>query len=295
MKYLVTGGAGFIGSNLVDVLIANGHQVSVIDNFSTGKKENLNSGARVYQKDTRNYSEIEPLFAGVDGVFHLAAMPSVQFSVENPVESHDINVNGMLNVLTAAWKAKVRRVVYSSSCSVYGDAEVSPQYEDLQPDPNTPYALHKYIGEEYCRLFSFLYGLETVSLRYFNVYGPRMADTGPYSGVIKIFMKQKAAGQPLTITGDGEQSRDLVFVGDIVRANILAMESEKVGSGELINIGTGKAYSVNKIADIIGGPRQYVTARVELRHSLADIQKAKKLLGWQPTISLEEGLRALLG
>ena len=294
MKYLVTGGAGFIGSHLVDALIVKGHQVIVIDNLSTGKKSNLNPRAKFYKKDIHNYKSIKPFFAGMDGVFHLAAMPSVQLSIVHPLESHDINVNGVLNVLMAAKEAGIRRLVFSSSCAVYGDSDGKIlKKENMKAAPKSPYALHKYIGEEYAKLFSDLYGVETVNLRYFNVYGPRMAESGPYSGVIKIFLKQKADGKPFTITGDGKQIRDYVFVEDVARANILAMRSKKAGKGEIINIGSGKNYSVNQLADLIGGPKKYIAPRAEMRHALADISKAKSLLGWQPMISLEKGLKLI--
>lgn len=293
MKYLVTGGAGFIGSHVVDRLIADGHEVAALDNFSTGRKENLNPRAKFFQLDVRDYKSIRPIFDKQDGVFHLAAYPSVQFSIDNPIEAHEVNVTGTLNVLMAAKDAGIRRVVFSSSCGVYGDALVNPQSEELVPAPKTPYALHKYISEKYCQMFNSIYGLETVILRYFNVYGARMSDSGPYSGVIKIFLKQKAAGQPLTITGDGEQTRDFVHVSDIARANILAIQNPKVGRGEIINIGAGQSISVNQLAGLIGGEKKYLPTRIELRDSLADNRRAKELLNWEPKIKFKEGLAQL--
>ncbi|MDP3901437.1 MAG: NAD-dependent epimerase/dehydratase family protein [bacterium] len=293
-RYLVTGGAGFIGSNLVDALIKDGHKVLVIDDLSTGKKENLSPRAEFYQKDIRQLSDIESLFVGVDGVFHLAAVPSVQISIDQPAETHSVNVDGTFNVLMASYKAKVKRFIQSSSCSIYGDSVVFPQREDLPVRPKSPYALHKYINEEYCRIFSTIYGLETINLRYFNVYGPRMPYSGPYSGVIRVFLKQKKANEPLTITGDGEQSRDYVFVGDVVRANMLAMESDRVGAGEIINIGSGQSCTVNQIADMVGGPKKYLPPRIEPRRALADNSLAKKLLDWEPTVSLEEGMAKII-
>lgn len=293
MRYLVTGGAGFIGSNLVDALVADGHEVVVLDNLSTGRRENLNARAKFHQLDLRDYKPIRPIFENIDGVFHLAAYPSVQFSIDQPIESHEVNVTGTLNVLMAAKEAGVKRVVFASSCGVYGDAEVQPQREDTPANPKTPYALHKYISEKYCQLFNSVYDLPTVILRYFNVYGQRMPDSGPYSGAIKIFLKQKSAGHPLTITGDGGQTRDFVHVSDVARANILAMQNPKVGMGEIINIGTGKSIGINQLADLIGGKKKYLPARIELRHSLADNQKAKKLLGWEPKVNFQSGLAEL--
>ena len=291
--YLVTGGAGFIGSNLVDELINQGHRVMIIDNLSTGKKENINQSAQFINADIRNLEEIKPYFNGADGVFHVAALPRVQLSIENPVESNYINVNGTINVLVAAKDAKVKRVVYSASSSAYGNSEILPLKEDMMPCAMSPYGLQKYIGEEYCRIFSLLYGLETVNLRYFNAYGPRMADTGAYLTVIKNFLMQKARGEAMTITGDGEQTRDFTHVRDIVRANIKAMDSQKAGKGESINIGAGKNHSVNQIAAIIGGSYSHIPPRVEPKHTLADISKAKELLDWEPQEDLEEAIKDL--
>lgn len=293
-KYLVTGGAGFIGSNLTDELIKLGNEVVVLDNLSTGKKENLNPRAKFIKADIRNLEEIRPAFEKIDGVFHVAALPRVQFSIENPVETNEINASGALNVLIASRDAKIKRAVYSASSSVYGNTEVLPTCEDIKPNPMSPYGLQKYIGEEYCRLFSLIYGLETVSLRYFNVYGPRMADSGAYLTVIKVFLNQKAAGEPLTITNDGTQTRDFTHIRDVARANILAMQSPNVGKGETINIGAGKNYSVNQIADLVGGEKKYIEPRIEPKHTLADISLAKKLLNWEPKERLEEAIRELL-
>ncbi len=296
-KYLVTGGAGFIGSNLVDELIRLGHKVVVLDNLSTGKRSYLNSKAAFIKGDITKLEKIRPVFKNIDGVFHLAALPRVPLSIEKPIKTHDVNVNGTLNVLIAARDAGVKRVVYSASSSAYGETKTLPQREELKPDPMHPYGLQKYIGEEYCRVFSLVYGMETVSLRYFNVYGPRMADTGAYLSVIKTFLQQKMAGEPLTIFGDGAKTRDFTHVRDVVRANILAMQSKKTREGEVINIGSGKNYSINQIANFIGGskwPKRYLAPRIEAWHSLADISKAKKLLGWTPKEKLEEAIKELL-
>ena len=289
-KCLVTGGAGFIGSNLVDELIKRGDQVTVIDNLSTGKKENINARADFHQLDLRNLNEISPVFRGVDYVFHLAALPRVQYSIENPVETNDVNVNGMLNVLIASRDVGVKRVVYSASSSAYGNQAKMPLREDMSACPLSPYGLHKYIGELYCRVFSEIYGLSTVSLRYFNVYGKRQSLEGAYALVIAIFVRQRLAGEPMAMVNDGEQRRDFTSVVDVVRANILAAESDKVGKGEVMNIGRGKNYSVNELTKMIGGPTQYGEKRIEPFATLADNSLAKKLLGWEPTVDLPEWL-----
>lgn len=291
MKTLVTGGAGFIGSNLVDELINQGNEVIVLDNLSTGKKENLNPKAKLVVADITNLEEIKPHFVGIDYVFHLAALPRVQWSIENPIESHNANINGTLNVMVAARDAKVKRLVYSASSSAYGDSSVLPLKEDLLPMPMSPYGLHKYVGEHYAHLFYLLYGLETVSLRYFNAYGPRMAFSGAYVTVISVFLQQKKEGKKMTITGDGTQTRDFTYVADIVNANILASQSSKVGKGEVINIGAGKNQSVNEIAKMLGGEFEHIAPRIEPHDTLADNSKAKNLLDWQPKVNIEEGIK----
>ena len=221
-KAVVTGGAGFIGSNLVDALIDKGYEVHIIDNLSGGKTENVNARAVFHQKDIRNLVDIMPIISGAEYVFHLAALPRVQYSIEHPQETNDVNVNGLLNVLIAAHKGEVKKLVYSASSSAYGDQPVMPLREEMLAHPKSPYGLHKYVGELYCRLWSEVYGLPTVSLRYFNVYGPRFDAEGAYALVIGKFLKQKAGGKPMTITGDGKQTRDFTHVSDVVRANILA-------------------------------------------------------------------------
>ncbi|MBU1291948.1 NAD-dependent epimerase/dehydratase family protein [Patescibacteria group bacterium] len=293
-RYLVIGGAGFIGSNLTDELIQLKQQVIILDNLSTGKKENINLKAKFVKADIRNLKQISPYFKNIDGVFLLAALPSIQYSIDFPVEANRNNVEGVLNVLEASQKENIKRIVYSSSCSIYGDPNKLPVKETANPDPLSPYALQKYIGEEYCRLFSTIHNLETVSLRYFNVYGPRMDNKGAYTSALSIFMKQKANNQPLTITGDGTQTRDLIHVNDIAKANILAMNSKKVGQGEAINIGSGKNYSINQIAKMISDKIKYISPRIEPHDSLADNSLAKKLLNWQPKMKLEQGIRELL-
>lgn len=293
-KALVTGGAGFIGSHLVDALIKKGFDVVVIDNLSTGKKENIHPRAIFHELDIRDLDKIKPIFNGIDYVFHLAARPRVPYSIEFPYESHTNNALGTLNVLLAARDAGVKKVIYSSSSSVYGDQKALPFHEDMVPDPKSPYALHKLIGEKYCKFFYEFYGLPTVSLRYFNVYGPRISFEGSYILVLGVFLQQKIKGEPLTIDGDGEQSRDFTYVDDVVRANILAVESDKVGKGEIINIGAGDNHSINKIAKLIGGEIIYKDARKgDMRHTMANNKKAKELLGWQPLTNIEQGLEKL--
>ncbi|MDD5071748.1 MAG: SDR family oxidoreductase [Patescibacteria group bacterium] len=289
-KCLVTGGAGFIGSNLADALVERGDEVIIIDNLSAGKKENVNPGAKFHQLDIRNLEEIKPLFKGVDYVFHLAAFPRVQPSIQDPVTFNDININGTLNVLMAAKEAGVKRVVYSASSSAYGDQEKMPLREDMTAKPLSPYALQKYVGELYCRLFRRIYNLPTVCLRYFNVYGKRQPTEGAYCLVIGIFTQQRLRGEPMTIVGDGEQRRDFTSVADIVRANILAAESDKVGNGETINVGRGKSYSVKELAEMIGGPTVNIPPRIEAKESLADNNLARVLLGWEPVVDLPEWL-----
>lgn len=289
-KCLVTGGAGFIGSNLVDELIKRGDEVVIIDNLSTGRKENINPQAKFYEVDMRNLEAIKPLFEGVDYVFHFAAFARVQPSIEDPITANDINLNGTLNILTAARDAKVKKVIYSASSSAYGDQKTMPLREDMPVHTLSPYGLQKYIGELYCRLFFEIYGLPTVSLRYFNVYGKRQLLEGAYCLVMGIFVRQRLAGEPMTIVGDGEQRRDFTSVVDTVRANILAAESDKVGKGEVINIGRGKNYSVNELAKMIGGPTVNMPPRIEPKETLADNSLAKELLGWEPTVDLPEWL-----
>jgi nucleoside-diphosphate-sugar epimerase len=328
-KVLVTGGAGFIGSHLVDALVQEGHPVVVIDNLSTGKKAQVNKRARFLKADIRNLKKIKPYFMGVDWVFHLAAKARIQPSIKDPASTFDHNIIGTLNVLLAARDAGIKRVIYSASSSSYGDQDTLPLYEEMTPRFKSPYSLSKYVGEELCRLFSNLYGLETISLRYFNVYGPRQLLSGAYATVVGIFLKQLKDGKPLTIVGDGSIQRDFTHVSDVVKANVLAAKSNKVGKGEVINIGTGKNYSINEVAamilkkpETVAGPlfkagltagqdikpeiiltsavkinkAVYIPSRPgETRRTLANITKARELLGWKPIISLEEGLAMLMG
>ncbi len=295
-KLLVTGGAGFIGSHLVDRLIAQDHEVVVLDNLSTGKKENLNPQAKFIQCDIADYQKIVPHFAGVECVFHAAALARITPSVKDPLSTNHANVTGTLNVLWAAKNSGVKKVVYSGSSSAYGDQPNSafPLKESLFPKPGSPYALTKLVGEEYCRLFSKLYGLSTAILRYFNVYGERQLTQGAYATVIGIFLLERERGEPLSIVADaGERRRDYTNVSDVVEANILAWEKD-IPPGEIFNIGTGKNYSVNEVAALIGGPVVNIESRPwEYPVTLADISKAKMLLGWEPKIKFEEGIAEL--
>jgi nucleoside-diphosphate-sugar epimerase len=292
----VVGGAGFIGSNLVDALVERGDDVIVVDNLSTGYRANLNPAAPLHEIDIRSASDnLVTALRGREVVFLTAALARVPRSIEDPVGTHEANVTGALRVLKACVDAGVRRVVYSSSSSVYGDQAVLPLTEDMPPNPLHPYACQKYMGEIYARNFHRIYGLETVSLRYFNVYGPRQVLEGAYRLVIGVFMDQRQQGLPLTIHGDGQQTRDFTWVGDVVRANMLAAESDRVGAGEPINIGAGEEVSINRIAELIGGPVVHTPPRgFDERYKRAGILRARELLGWEPKVQIDEGMRRLL-
>ena len=287
MKCLVTGGAGFIGSHIVDRLINDGHEVIVVDNLSTGKEENINPKAKFYHMDIRNLFERD-MIKGVDIVFHLACLARVQPSISEPQLYHDVNVNGTHNLLLACRDSGVKRFVFSSSSSVYGDTEQVPTNEQCSTEPMSPYAIHKLIGEQYCKLYSELYDIETVSLRYFNVYGDRQPTEGAYCLVMGVFAQQRLNGEPMTIRGDGEQRRDFTYVGDVVEANMKAAFSVRTLKGEVINIGNGDNRSVNQIADLIGGDRITVDPVIEPKETLAYIGKAKFFFDWEPTGNLEE-------
>ncbi len=287
---LVTGGAGFIGSNLVDVLIDRGYEVRVLDNFSTGKRENLNIKAKLFEADIRNLDSIRPVFGGVDYVFHTAALARVQPSIEDPITFNDVNIRGTLNVLVASRDAKVKKVIYSASSSAYGDQKEMPLREDMKTNPLSPYGLQKLVGEEYCRVFSKVYGLPSACLRYFNVYGKRQSLEGAYRLVLGIFLSQKMKKEPLSIAGDGKNKRDYTFVGDVVEANILAAESD-IEDGRPFNIGRGRSYSVNEVAEMIGGPVTYTEARIEPRETLADNTLAREVLGWEPKMNLLDWIK----
>jgi UDP-glucose 4-epimerase len=290
-KVIVTGGAGFIGSHLVEALVERGFEVHVVDTLIKGGRDRIPADATLHVVDVRDTDALVPIFSGAVGVFHLAALPSVQYSVEHPVESHSTNVEGTLSVLEAARAAAVGRVVFASSSAVYGNHQTMPLCEDFPTVPVHPYGLHKLIGEQYMQLYASLYGLPTVSLRFFNVYGPRLDPSGPYALVVGRFITQRLAGEPLTIVGDGTQTRDFVHVSDIVRALQWALTSTAVGAGEAINVGTGEALSVNDIASLYGEcERTHLPPRAEPKHSRADITLARKLLGWEPAVTSRDGL-----
>jgi len=293
-KVLVTGGAGFIGSNLTKELVSLEAEVIVIDDLSAGDRQSLPPEATLHQADICQLETIESLFKDVDFVFHLAAWPRVQKSLDDPVGTSTVNINGTINVLEAVRHHKVKRLIFSSSSSVYGNQEsllLNEEIKDLRPE--SPYALQKLIGEQLCQSWYRFYGVSSVSLRYFNVFGPGQSDEGDYALVIAKFLKQRLAGEPLTVTGDGKQTRDFTHVNDVVRANLLAATSPKVGQGEAINIGSNSNRSILDLAEMIGGEVKHIDARVEPRHTLADISKARDLLDWQPKVSLEEGVDQL--
>ncbi len=289
-KVVVTGGAGFIGGHLAAALLAEGYAVTVVDDLSGGKRDRVPKDATFFELDVNDTAALTQIMSGATFVFHLAALPRVQYSIEHPVETDRVNVGGTVSVLKAAQDAGVARVIYSASSSAYGDQVVMPLTEDMPANPKSPYGLQKYIGELYCRLWSEVHDLSTVSLRYFNVYGSGASAEGAYALVIAKFLKQRALGGPMTITGDGAQTRDFTHVRDVVRANILAAQSEHVGKGEVINIGAGKNASVARVAELIGGSVEHIAPRLEPHDTLADNSRARKLLGWKPTVSLEEGI-----
>ncbi len=303
-KYVVTGGAGFIGSSIVrSLLTRDGSQVAVIDNFLSGKEENLEEVRRrieVHRADIRRYDEIAPILRGADVVFHLAAIPSVPRSIAEPVPSHEVNIDGTFQVLRACAEGGVRRVVYAASSSAYGGSEVLPKVETMAPDPKSPYAVQKLTGEYYMRVFSLCFSLETVAIRYFNVYGPRQDPSSPYSGVISVFMKCLLGRVSPTIYGDGEQSRDFTYVEDVANLTVKTAHAEGV-SGNLYNGGNGGRYTLNRIWETlqeiegVSLPAQYGPPRAgDVRHSQADTTAARRDLGHAPQFTLEEGLRRTL-
>jgi len=294
--FLVTGGAGFIGSNLVNRLVQDGHRVRVLDNFRAGKfDKRLNEQAEYINGDIRNIQDVEKSLVGVDGIFHLAAIPRMSYSVEHPQETNETNVQGTINILVSARDAGVKRVVFSSSSSVYGGCEYGKELqEDMVPHPMSPYGLQKWIGEEYMKMFSSLYGISTISLRYFNVYGPLMDPNGGYALVMGKFIAQKERGEAMTVCGDGEYYRDYTHVNDVVEANVLAMQSDRLFKGEVVNIGYGEPHSVNEIVSILGGESTFVADRPgDPRWTKANNTRAKELLGWDPKISMKDGLQEL--
>lgn len=299
-KIIVTGGAGFIGSNIVIELVRRGEDVTVIDNLLTGKKENLDSvieKINFIEGDVKNLAFLQSVFKGIDIVIHQAALPSVPRSVVDPVTSNANNIDGTLNVLVAARDNNVKRVVYAASSSAYGNAQVDYKTEDLSADPLSPYALTKYVGEKYCQIFYQLYGLETICLRYFNVFGPHQNPNSEYAAVIPKFITSILKGESPEIYGDGEQSRDFTYVANNVEANILAAFSKK-GAGEVINIACGDSISLNELIDMINEELGtsikpiYQKERIgDVKHSKAGIQKAEELLEYKPVKTFKEGLK----
>lgn len=290
MKVLVTGGAGFIGSNLVDALLSKGYDVFIIDDFSTGKRSNVNPKAKLYELALHKATidELTNILNEIEIVYHTAALARVQPSIKDPIRYNEANVTSIVNLLTACVAANVKRVVYSASSSAYGNATQFPTPETHPTDSLSPYGLQKYIGELYCKMFSKVYGIDTVCLRYFNVYGERMNFEGAYKTVIGVFAEQKKHNKSLTIANDGNQKRDFTYIGDVVDANILAGESKETFIGEVFNIGNGNNISVNEVADLIGGEKIYSEKRLEPFETLADNTKARTILGWKPTGDLRK-------
>lgn len=300
--YLVTGGAGFIGSHLVERLVQVDQRVRVIDNLSTGKKENLDpflSKIEFIEGDIRDLELLREAMDSVDYVLHQAALPSVPRSVEDPLSTNSANVDGTLNVLVAARDAGVKRVVYASSSSIYGDPPVLPKKETMTPEPCSPYAVSKLAGELYSQVLHRVYGLETICLRYFNVFGPRQDPSSHYSGVVAKFIASLLDGKAPTVFGDGEQSRDFTYVENVVEANLLAVRAKRV-SGEVFNIASGEQLTVNGLVRLLGDilevpsglEAKYAPARPgDVRHSLADISKAMTFLGYEPAVNAKEGFK----
>jgi len=298
MKSLVTGGAGFIGSNLVDRLLEMGHEVVVIDNEYSDAHDQFywNDKTQNYKYDIRDYENTRPLYDGVDYVFHIAAEARIQPAIENPIEAVSINSVGTVTVLQCAREACVKRVMYSSTSSGYG-LNQTPNIETQPDDCLNPYSVSKVNGEKLCKMYTDLFGLQTVCFRYFNVYGERQPLRGQYAPVIGIFLRQRDAGEPLTIVGDGNQRRDFTYVGDVAMANIMAAISnpDPEAFGQVYNVGTGKNYSINQIARMFNHPTVNITPRPgEIRLSLANNQKMKKTFGWEPTMKLEDWIGARL-
>ena len=294
-KIVITGGAGFIGTNIAEFITKNNPdwQIVVVDDLSAGTSPaRLPENVEFIELDIRDTPGLTTACDGADVLVHLAALPRVQFSIENPVATHDVNVNGTLSVLEAARKVNAR-VVFAASSSTYGDQEQLPLTLDLPAQPKSPYALHKYMGELMMKMWHDIHGLETVSLRFFNVYGPHLDPDGPYALVIGRFLKQVKEGSAMTITGDGEQTRDFTHVRDVAAAVMAAATKDTVGAGEVLNIGAGEQTTINDLASMIGTKTEHIEARLEPRHTMADISKTTELLGWKPTVTLEDGIAEL--
>jgi len=298
--YLVTGGAGFIGSHIVDKLVQLGEKVRVLDNFVTGKKENLSKSINkieLINGDIRDRKKLQVALKSVDFVLHQAALRSVPRSVDDPISTNDVNITGTLLLLEQSRKCKVQRVVYAASSSAYGDSPELPKKETQLPAPVSPYAVSKLAGEYYCSMYNKLYGLETISLRYFNVFGPRQDPASEYAAVVPKFIELALKGKTLEIHSDGLQSRDFSYIDNVVSANLLAVKSKK-GIGEVFNIACGEKWTILDIAETIGRIidkklkyHHTQTRKGDVRHTLADISKAKKMLGYKPITNFEEGMR----
>ena len=295
--YLVTGGAGFIGSHIVERLLSEGADVRIADDFSSGLRTNVPRGVDVVEGDLADAAVAVRAVAGATYIIHLAAIPSVPRSVQDPVRSHRANVDGTLNILLAGRDAGAKRVVFAGSSSVYGESPVLPKREDMRPSPLSPYALQKLIGEQYCQMFTHLYGLETVTTRFFNVFGPRQQPGSPYSGVISLFIEALAAGRAPTVHGDGKQTRDFTYVGDVVTGVLQACQAPNA-AGEVINVAAGGRISlldlIRTLQALLGTHATPVfgpTREGDVRDSQAEIQKARKLLGFSPVVAFEDGLR----
>ena len=297
-KVIVTGGAGFIGSHLTERLLKEGCRVTVIDDLSEGKWENLPKDPKLTKYKVSILDDISKFVKGQDVVFHLAALPRLKRSIDDPLQTHKVNVDGTLNLLLTAKEHNVKRFVFASSSSVYGDQDRLPLTENMKPNPLVPYSLQKLIGEEYCKLFSNLWGLETISLRYFNVYGPRMNPDSPYANLLPKFIKLMSQNKLPIINGDGTHSRDFTHVSDVVEATLLAAGSTL--TGEVFNIGYGERISVNKIVKILNQlMSKYIRPThgptvVEPKTTLASNLKAQKMLRWKPKVSFEEGIKTML-
>jgi UDP-glucose 4-epimerase len=301
MKYLITGGAGFIGSHIAERLLADGHQVRILDNFSTGKRENIpvSDAVSVIDGDVGDYATVLEWMEGIDIVFHQAAIASVPETVGNPLGSERSNYRGTLHVLEAARRSGVRRVMFACSAAVYGDLPELPKSEDMPVRPLSPYAVDKLASEHACQVYSRLYGLEAVALRYFNVFGPRQDPSSPYSGVISIFADRVRQGAQPVIFGDGEQTRDFVYVADVVEANIRASQAP-AAAGQAINVATGSTITINdllrticRLQDRPYEPVYRDEREGDIRHSRADISRARELLDWEPRVDFESGLKNL--
>jgi UDP-glucose 4-epimerase len=299
MKCLVTGGCGFIGSHLVDRLVGLGHEVVVLDDCSTGNVEHLSPAASLIEGSVTDASAVRNAAQGSNRIFHTAAWARIQRSMDDPVGTHNVNVNGTLNVLQAAREEGVGRVIISSSSSVYGDQPTHVMHEDMTPAPKSPYAMHKLMGEQYAGMFARLFGLQVVSLRYFNVYGPRQPTGGAYVLVIPHFLRLRDEGKPMTVYGDGNQTRGYTHVSDVVRANVLAATADlPTGENIVLNIGPREETSVNDIAAMIRGRVEHVIpnprGEFEEARKCADYTRAKAVIGWEPLVPLSEGIKSLL-